>query len=235
MKLPRWIATLAPAVLWPGILAAQAAHPEWGVSSSSAEVINAWDMQPSDGGAQWSYNFAGYRYLTAGGALFSGVHVPQGAKITAMVVDGCDASSDGGLTFTLLRGTSGEPVTLATIDTGAAAAPGCSLFAVDLPTPETADYNQYRYWIQGANQTGDGETVIGAVRIVYELQVSPAPGTATFDDVPTSDPGFQYVEALVASGVTAGCGSGNFCPDAPLTRRQMAVFLAKALGLHWPQ
>ena len=32
----------------------------------------------------------------------------------------------------------------------------------------------------------------------------------------------------------AGCGSGNFCPDSPLTRRQMAVFLSKALGLHWP-
>jgi hypothetical protein len=36
----------------------------------------------------------------------------------------------------------------------------------------------------------------------------------------------------VASGITAGCGGGNYCPDAP-TRRQMAIFLAKALGLHW--
>jgi hypothetical protein len=34
--------------------------------------------------------------------------------------------------------------------------------------------------------------------------------------------------------VTGGCGNGNYCPDAPLTRGQMAVFLAKALGLHWP-
>jgi hypothetical protein len=52
--------------------------------------------------------------------------------------------------------------------------------------------------------------------------------------VPTSDGAFQYVEALAASGITSGCGNGNYCPDAPLTRRQMAVFLAKALGLHWP-
>ena len=29
--------------------------------------------------------------------------------------------------------------------------------------------------------------------------------------------------------------SGNYCPDAPLTRGQMAVFLSKALGLHWPE
>ncbi len=48
------------------------------------------------------------------------------------------------------------------------------------------------------------------------------------------DFGFQYVEALVASGITGGCGSGSYCPDNPVTRRQMAIFLAKALGLHWP-
>jgi hypothetical protein len=52
--------------------------------------------------------------------------------------------------------------------------------------------------------------------------------------VPTNHPFFQFVEALAASGITAGCGNGNFCPDAPLTRGQMAVFLSKALGLHWP-
>ena len=80
----------------------------------------------------------------------------------------------------------------------------------------------------------DGLTTVGAVHIIYELQVTPAPGSATFNDVPTSDPAFQFIEALVDSGITAGCGNGNFCPDAPLTRRQMAVFLAKALGLHWP-
>ncbi len=46
-------------------------------------------------------------------------------------------------------------------------------------------------------------------------------------------PFFQFIEALAESGITAGCGNGNFCPDAALTRGQMAVFLAKALGLHW--
>ena len=69
--------------------------------------------------------------------------------------------------------------------------------------------------------------------IAYRLQVSAAPAHATFGDVPTSHPFFQYVEALAAAGITGGCGRGNFCPDAPLTRGQMAVFLAKALGLQW--
>ena len=42
----------------------------------------------------------------------------------------------------------------------------------------------------------------------------------------------SQVEALVASGIAAGWGGGNYCPDAPLTRGQMAVLLSKGLGLH---
>jgi hypothetical protein len=70
--------------------------------------------------------------------------------------------------------------------------------------------------------------------LYYRLQPSPAPATATFLDVPTNSPYFQFVEALAAAGITAGCGGGNYCPDAPATRGQMAVFLARALGIYWP-
>ena len=82
-------------------------------------------------------------------------------------------------------------------------------------------------------QAVDGTLSLQAVVIRYRLVVSPAPGTATFSDVPTTHIFYQYIEALSASGITSGCGGGNYCPDAPLTRGQMAVFLAKALGLHW--
>jgi S-layer homology domain len=74
----------------------------------------------------------------------------------------------------------------------------------------------------------------GGVEVWWHRTVSPAPAVATFGDVPASDPFFQFIEALAASGITGGCGGGNFCPDAPLTRGQAAVFLAKALGLHFP-
>ena len=76
---------------------------------------------------------------------------------------------------------------------------------------------------------------IGA-QVVWKRTVSPAPDTATFNDVPTNHPLFQYIEALAASGITGGCLANPplYCPDAPLTRGQMAVFLSKALGLHWP-
>ena len=40
------------------------------------------------------------------------------------------------------------------------------------------------------------------------------------------------VAKLAASGITAGCGDGtNFCPDKPTTRAEMAIFLARAVGL----
>lgn len=71
-------------------------------------------------------------------------------------------------------------------------------------------------------------------QVSWLRQVSPPPASATFGDVPTVHPFFQFVEALTKSGITGGCGAGNFCPDQPLTRGQMAVFLAKGLGLAWP-
>jgi hypothetical protein len=69
--------------------------------------------------------------------------------------------------------------------------------------------------------------------VLWHRQVGPAPATATFADVPTGHPFFQFVEALSKAGITGGCGGGNFCPDTPLTRGQMAVFLAKGLGMGW--
>ena len=80
----------------------------------------------------------------------------------------------------------------------------------------------------------DVTTWFGYVEIWWRRAVSDPPATPTFGDVSPSHPFYQFVEALAGSGVTGGCGGGNFCPDTPLTRGQMAVFLSKALGLHWP-
>ncbi len=60
-------------------------------------------------------------------------------------------------------------------------------------------------------ETGEGRLALGAVRVDWRRQVSPAPAEASFIDVPTGHPFFQFVEALSASGITAGCGGGNFC------------------------
>jgi hypothetical protein len=51
---------------------------------------------------------------------------------------------------------------------------------------------------------------------------------ADFLDVPQADIFHDFVEKLVRNGVTAGCGGGNYCRDASVTRAQMAVFLLKS-------
>jgi hypothetical protein len=56
----------------------------------------------------------------------------------------------------------------------------------------------------------------------------PAPATGTaFPDVPASNPFAPWIEELVREGITAGCGGGLYCPNNPVTRQQMAVFLLK--------
>jgi hypothetical protein len=53
----------------------------------------------------------------------------------------------------------------------------------------------------------------------------------TFNDVDETTGGnsafCKYIEKFATLGITSGCGNGNFCPDSPVTRAQMAVFLTK--------
>jgi hypothetical protein len=58
----------------------------------------------------------------------------------------------------------------------------------------------------------------------------PPPATGSvFADVPQNAFAAAWIEELASLGVSAGCGGGNYCPNAPVTRAQMAVFLLKAL------
>jgi hypothetical protein len=115
------------------------------------------------------------------------------------------------------------------------ATPGCSVFGLNLPIPETINNLDNTYVIDVVSGGEGAATRFKGVRVNYRLQVSPAPAVASFpNDVPVGHPLFRFVEAMAASGLTGGCGAGAFCPDAPLTRGQMSVFLSVALGLHFP-
>jgi trimeric autotransporter adhesin len=62
--------------------------------------------------------------------------------------------------------------------------------------------------------------------------VPPDVGSDTgFGDVPTDYWAAAFIKQLVAEGITVGCGNGNYCPEAPLTRAEMAVFLVRTFGL----
>ncbi len=57
----------------------------------------------------------------------------------------------------------------------------------------------------------------------------PAVGASTgFNDVPVTYWAAAWIKQLAAEGITSGCGAGNYCPDATVTRAQMAIFLLRA-------
>ncbi len=51
----------------------------------------------------------------------------------------------------------------------------------------------------------------------------------SFADVPTSSLFYRFVETILHNGVTGGCGVDNYCLTNSTLRKQMAVFLLKAL------
>jgi hypothetical protein len=62
----------------------------------------------------------------------------------------------------------------------------------------------------------------------HGLCYTPPPCSGAFADVPCPSQFANWIEALAAEGITAGCGGSNYCPQNPVRRDQMAVFLLKA-------
>ena len=201
-----------------------------------------------------SDNFGlGPRWPTGiGHDLVAPLHLPAGAKIVSVELDYEDSSATGVVFGTLvecdylgqncvLHPTAGagpnDCIFPGLICSGVAAAPGLGSRTADLIGDDITVNNFLKSYILLAEPTQtNGSVRIAGMIVGYVLQVSPAPALPSFNDVPTSDFGYQYIEALALSGITGGCQASPplFCPDSYVTRRQMAVFLAKALGLQWP-
>lgn len=62
----------------------------------------------------------------------------------------------------------------------------------------------------------------------------PGAGSPPFSDVARGSTHADAIAALAEAGVTGGCGDDRYCPRRPVTRDQMASFLARALGLVGP-
>jgi len=81
-----------------------------------------------------------------------------------------------------------------------------------------------------------GDTTLRKQMAVFVLRSLEGPGyappaaTGIFTDVPADDPFAPWIEELFNRGVVAGCGAGpTYCPDDPVLRQQMAVFLLRTL------
>src|SRR6185436_5865798 len=54
-------------------------------------------------------------------------------------------------------------------------------------------------------------------------------GGSPFTDVAQGDLYCPWIKQFAADGISAGCAAGKFCPDQPVTRRQMALLLERAM------
>jgi S-layer homology domain len=211
-------------------------EPNFGTQDITAVEIQSYAFQPGISNDLLLDDGNGYRYYGAATAdpyMAAPVQIPTGVMIDFIKLSDCTINN-GDLVLTLVdNGANGEPsVPIVTLtDPGG----GCGTASMDASYLYSQSAHHPLYFVLfWGNSTFDGTIKFNNAQVYYHRVVSPAPATATFADVPTSDFGFQFVEALAASGITGGCGGSNYCPDSPVTRRQMAIFLAKALGLHWP-
>ena len=220
--------------------AASPRRTDFGVVDPTAVAVQAYAFQAATSTDLLVDDGNGYRYFGAAPSnpyLAAPVQIPSGVVIDGFGLSYCDDAA-GDLVVALLdNGDAGSAnVTIASFSTVVA---GCN-------SQTTANGEvSYRYesnvghplyvvmfWASGKT---DGSVKFNSAEVSYHRIVSDPPPAATFNDVPTNHPFFQYVEALAASGITGGCQVSPplYCPDNPVTRGQMAVFLAKALGLHW--
>ena len=60
-----------------------------------------------------------------------------------------------------------------------------------------------------------------------------SPSAQIFNDVPSTDPYFDYVSLMSSYGITVGCQTSPplYCPSEPVTRAEMAVFIVRGLDL----
>ncbi len=77
------------------------------------------------------------------------------------------------------------------------------------------------------------EMAVFLMRAVKGPAYSPPPAAGIFADVPVDHWAADWIEALYAEGITTGCAVSPlaYCPEDPVTRAQMAVFLVRAFGL----
>ena len=218
----------------------------------NTSVIQVSQWQEVQSGTTWTHATPGYLSVTATNFspnLYAPLLLDAGVEVTQVCARVLDSSATEEVEMLVGAFESASPASmpafafLEVVRTGVVEAPGftqlCATVDPVLRIRTDADVNNNgtvntaQYWV-GFTLPVSPSTALGPAIVTWRRTLSPAPAVASFADVPATHGFFQFVEALARAGITGGCGGGNFCPDSPLTRGQMAVFLASALGLHWP-
>ena len=218
---------------------------DFGVGNVNILQIPAASFVPSSSSVTWSLHTPtsadpGYLYPTGTGVgeFLAGVNLPEGALVDALVLYYDDPSVDhsvfaGLYALTGFDGTNAGSTLVASAVSSGSSGKGFVTTSLSHTVKNSVFLGGGQYVVYVQASAIDPATGFRAVEIWWERQLSLAPATATFGDVPTTHPFFRAIEALAASGITSGCGGGNFCPDQPVTRGEIAKFFARALGLSY--
>jgi hypothetical protein len=82
-----------------------------------------------------------------------------------------------------------------------------------------------------------GQMAVFLLRAKHGVTYQPPEATGMFADVPVTEPTphpfRNWIEQLAREGITSGCAvsPARFCPEAPVTRGQLAVFLVRTFNL----
>jgi hypothetical protein len=79
-----------------------------------------------------------------------------------------------------------------------------------------------------ADNVTRGQMAVFLVRSAMRGDSFTSNPTPYFQDVPASHPFFRWIQKLWELGITTGCGTGLYCPEAEVTRGQMAAFIIRA-------
>lgn len=217
----------------------------WGTATGFT-TASSLDLVPEHHSGLMQGTERAYCPLGYGGGAFAQealiqLQLPEGAALGYLEVWGNDEDPTYGLTvrvFEFCQAVGFDPPTttlIGSIDSVGSAGPTYDATPLNGYPVNNRDcgYSARVIFIPGNVSCHSDQIQFRKLAVLWDRRVSPAPASATFGDVPPGHAFFPFIEALAKSGITGGCGGGNFCPDSPLTRGQMAVFLAKGLGMGW--
>jgi hypothetical protein len=172
-------------------------------------------------------NFLANAVVSVGGQAATGVDVTSYTSISAT-------------TPALTPGTANDIVVTNTDETTGTLVKGFVADFLDVPNSQQF-YSYVTILVSNAITSGIGGGLYGVnddtlrqqmavflLKAEHGLCYTPPPCTGVFADVPCPSTFANWIEAMAAEGITGGCGGGNFCPQNPVRRDQMAVFLLKA-------
>jgi hypothetical protein len=201
-----------------------------------ATWIGAQDFDPMDGSIAYNRGPSGigsFRCRTSGANWFDGtIRLPSGANLYIMRVFYYNPSAQP-IYFFLHRTAVSESngVAPSVVQIGPAPSTSAGGYGNIYGTYNTIIANRYNIYNARIN-LGTNSCVIGA-RLFWYRQIRTGLSTPFVDIGGLSQNFKDSIGALYASGITTGTSSITYSPNNPVTRGQMAAFLARALGLYW--